>query len=110
MMTHAERRARRAAMAAKYATGDRTLADIAAEYGVTRGTVWHACREHNVPMPRPNWRALAKPMPHEQGERNAEIVTRYVAGETMKAIADSLGITRQRVSQVIQQLARKQAA
>ena len=34
-------------------------------------------------------------------ERNTEICTRYAAGETLEAIAQDLGVSHQRVHQII---------
>ena len=83
-----------------------SLLGIREELGVTRQLVWRALVEQRV-APRPRHgptnapiadmrRAISRGMP-----RNRAIATANKSGATLQAIADELGLTRQRIHQIV---------
>lgn len=89
-----------------YGRGE-TLRDIAKSYGVASGTVMLWLDRAGVER-RSRGRVRGSRNDSNRGVRDldrcAEIVSRYREGETLQAIGDRFGITRERVRQILRQV------
>jgi len=79
----------------------KTVAQIAAATGKCYGTVFCTLHRHGIEFRHPAGRGVKGPA---DPERAKEIADRYLAGETLQAIGDSLEpeISRERVRQIVQ--------
>lgn len=100
--TQPERAERRKQMALVVASGKVTLGDVAQMFGVSVSTVVNACRENGVTS-----RAGQKRGPMDPA-RAAEVVRRFLSGENKQTIGIDIGITRERVRQVVAAFERDQ--
>jgi transposase len=89
-------------MALVVASGKVTLGDVAQMFGVSVSTVVNACRENGVTS-----RAGQKRGPMDPA-RAAEVVRRFLSGENKQTIGIDIGITRERVRQVVAAFERDQ--
>ena len=91
-LTHPERRARRAAIAADVARGD-DVSEVAQRHGVGVPTVRNACLEAHVskcPLPSTKVRAVT----------SFQILAALLRGGRQVDVAADFGVSRQRVEQI----------
>jgi transposase len=91
-MNRSERRERRCRMASAVREGQE-LAEVAKAYGVSVGMLRRACREFGVPVARQRATKV----------NVFAILKALLDGQTRRAVAESLGISRQRVQQVAEE-------
>lgn len=92
---HEQRRQRREAIALAVASGA-SRAAAARRFGISLGTVHRACTEHGLSARR------GRPPGPSAGGRGLEILAALLSNSfaTDRAIADTFGVTRQRVDQI----------
>jgi transposase len=91
-LTHPERAARRAALAADVARGE-DVGEVARRHGVSLATVRTSClAAHVVPGALPSTKVRAA--------TSFQILAALLRGERMVDIADHFGVSKQRVEQI----------
>lgn len=82
-----------------------TLAEIAGFFGVGTTTVWrvlrevgcyHSCKRGRKPKPKPE-----KKPKRDTSERDAQIEAWVAEGQTLRQVAEKVGITRQAVHAIV---------
>lgn len=90
-MKRADKAVRDAAIVAARQNSTEPNTAIARQFGVSSGLVSVVLRKHG----------LGAPSQYKYGTRDAEIVRKWKAGQTLQEIGDHFGITRERARQVI---------
>lgn len=97
-MNTSERYARNTAIIDAYNEGI-SATEIAERHGVTTATIYHVVREarlEGAPIA-----ARTRGARKNQTDRNALIVDRYRSGETLEAIGNDYGLSRERIRQIV---------